>query len=242
MAFIAALAATAWGEQESRQTIYGQPYEVVYTPLPERGKDYPHWEWGLNAGYGFKSPSKGAYATDLFGAEMRGAYYFLPHHAVTATLGVALGNHGSFPEEGNRFSDGYSLVDCYLMAGYQASIPLGKRMMLSFGAKGGADLQDLDLNYGKNYLDDIWLDEEGWVRKDYRSEYKKHDLALGLGYAAYVDLSYRLGEERWLTICYQFRGATTQPGITRTWEEGAFKQCTPEMQWHEVRVGLMWRF
>lgn len=169
------------------------------------------YEMGANFGYGFSAAPGSRYATDMVGIELEAARYITEHQALTLTLGLAgasLDSHflvydsedgmGAYP-----FEDDYTRSDFYLMGGYRAVIVVCHRVAVSFGVKGGLDVQALNTEYGCH----VYRHHPYWY-DDYND---KTDIKAGFGYAGYAHISVEVMPQTFIEVGYQYRGSTTQP-------------------------------
>lgn len=206
-----------------------------------RFEDFPlprsRWEVGMNMGYGFCAAPDSEFSTDMFGVELEGAYHFHSHQALTLAMGFAGGGEDRFywvlDEKGAvyPFTHDYDRSNFYLMAGYRADLPLGKRVSLSLGARCGLDVQRLGIDYGP-----------GW-RGGWGYGYDDSDTAAGWGYAAYAKVTVALTPQSSLEVGYQFRGSTTQPKAGwGYWGGDEPPHTAADLRWHEVRVGFRFHF
>lgn len=202
------------------------------------------YEMGANFGYGFSAAPDSRYATDMVGIELEAARYITEHQALTLTLGLAGASHDSHflvydSKEGlgaYPFEDDYTRSDFYLMGGYRAVIVVSHRVAVSFGVKGGLDVQALNTEYGCH----VYRHPPYW----YDDYHDKTDIKAGFGYAGYVNISIEVTPQTFIEAGYQYRGATTQPRARfADWGEASpAGQKAADLRWHEVRVGFRHRF
>lgn len=231
---------SAWGAPLAAPVRWEQVPDAALNQPGMPAAEPFRWEVGANASYGFSANPSSRFETDVLGIELEGARYITPHQALTLSAGFAAGSHDRdyYVREGRHyfpFEDDYTRSDMYLMAGYRATVTLAHRFALSFGAKGGLDVQSLRTKYGYRawgYWDDEW------------DANAKTDTKAGFGYAGYVNLSFEAYPQTFIEVGYQYRGATTQPRARyHGWQEGAPEASkTPDMRWHEVRIGVRRRF
>ncbi len=186
---------------------------------------YTPYTLDIRGYYGFRALPHSACATDMVGAEAEFACYVTPRQAVTFSGSFGFGRHDArVPENragGPAFmSEEFSRNDFAFMVGYRFTQPLSPYVSLSFGVKGGVDIQELS------------CDED---RGD-RSE-----ISCGFGYAAYATLEAQLGWRTRLQLGYQFRGATTRPDAPGGYEESP-AVSVHSLRWHEVHLGVRFLF
>lgn len=190
----------------------------------------------LNIGYAFRGVPDSKYACDMVCAELEGAYFVLPHHALTLSVGVAGGgetndfwvvdHHGVYP-----FTDSYDRTSLTLMGGYRYSRTIGRYGMVQLGAKCGMDVQTLNVDYGY-----------GWSGYPYCDDDRGKDgTSVGMAYAGYVNVGAFVSRRTCFYVGYQFRGSTARPSVNSGFPDTP-KSCTSTMRWHEVRLGATFHF
>ncbi len=171
--------------------------------------------------YGFRAVPNSACATDMAGMEAEFACYLNPFQAVTFSGSFGYGRHDAHDFAGPAFApEDFSRSDFSLMVGYRFTQPLTPYTSLSFGIKGGLDVQELS-------CDDAW----GAPRGDRR------ETGCGFGYAASAMLETKLSRRTMLQVGYQFRGSTTKPDCPER-AFGAPPVSVHSLRWHEVHVGV----
>ena len=207
------------------------------TPSPT-GANLGRYALDINFGYGFKATPDNKFACDMASVELEGAYYVAPHHALTLTLSFAGGGRtddywtqvGGHRGEFYPFTDSYDRYSYSLMAGYRYSRMLGRYAFLQVGAKGGLDIQRLDVDYGY-----------GWHAYPYESYKGQDDTAAGFAYAAYAYVGFFVTQSICLHVGYQFKGTTAKPTADSGYSDvPRFRGET--MRWHEVRAGVTIHF
>lgn len=214
------------GEQETSHT---PAQQMDSTPAPLR------YSLGITGGYAFKAVPNDRYACDMSTAEIEGAYFLRPRHAVTLSLGYAGG--GSTRDYWLRddrgytpFTDSYDRSSFTLMGGYRYSRSFGRYFLLQVGAKAGMDVQTLDVDYGP-----------GWHPYPYGHFRGQDGTAVGFAYAGYANVGFFITETACLHIGYQFRGSTAAPTADSEIPDiPNFR--THSMRHHEVRLGLTIHF
>lgn len=204
---------------------------------PQAAQQAPmRYSLGITAGYAFRAVPGSKFACDMSTAELEGAYYVAPHHALTFSLGYAGG--GSTRDYWTRddrggytpFTDSYDRDSFTVMAGYRYSRMLGRYVILQLGAKAGMDVQSIDVDYGP-----------GWHPYPY-GHYKGQDgTEVGMAYAGYAHVGFFITESACLHVGYQLRGSTAAPKADSEMPEVPDFR-THSMRWHEVRIGLTVNF
>lgn len=205
-----------------------QPEEAPQTP-PLR------YTLEINAGYGFKAVPDSKFACDVTTVELEGAYYLVPHHALTLSLGYASGGttRDYWLHDGRHyqpFTDSYDRSSFTLMAGYRYSRMLGRYIILQAGAKAGMDIQTLNVDYGP-----------GWHPYPYGLYDGQDGAAVGFAYAGYANLGFFVTPNTCLHVGYQFRGSTATPSADSEIPDVP-KFRTHAMRWHEIRAGITVHF
>ncbi len=200
------------------------------------------YEVNVSFEYGFKATPDHRYACDVVGAELEGAFTFAKRQAVTLSLGFAGGGQTNdfwVVDDDNfvyPFTDSYDRTSFTLMVGYRYTQPVGKNWVVQVGAKCGMDVQTLDIDYGFGwsgyYYDYPYYDE--WNDG-------QRDTDVGLAFAGYVNIGYRLSPNAMLYVGYQFRGSTAQPKMNYDIPDVPHEK-TGSMRWHEVRLGISFNF
>lgn len=189
----------------------------------------------INAGYAFKAVPDSRFACDMTTAELEGAYFIMPHHAVTLSLGYAGGgstrDYWVWNGKGyTPFTDSFDRSSFTVMAGYRYSRMLGRYVLLQTGVKAGLDVQTLDVDYGP-----------GWHPYPYARYDGQDDTVAGLAYAGYASVGFFITESACLHAGYQFRGSTASPSAASEIPDVPDFRAH-SMRWHELRVGLTVHF
>lgn len=192
----------------------------------------------LLIGYGFLAVPDSKYATDVTTCELEGAYRLSARQELTLSLGLAGGGetndywinnphrHESYP-----FTDSFDRLSFTVMAGYRFTQPLTRSISLQLGAKCGMDVQTLDVDYGY-----------GWSGNPYyRYRDGKSDTCVGMAYAGYAHLLFRVTNNAELMVGYQFRGSTAKPSPKSNDPEWTPAHVSA-LRWHEVRIGASFHF
>ncbi len=191
--------------------------------------------------YGFRAVPHSTLATDMAGMEAEFAWYVTPRQAVTLSASFGSGGndavnvietpHGFVP-----VSEDYTRSDVTVILGSRFTPALTPRTTLSFGLKGGLDIQRLTYDdfWGK-YYDGY----HGWYGYDdyYYDDHSYGKSTCGFAYAASVMLETRITRQVMLQFGYQFRGATTQPKVPCVVPGGPYDSAHA-MRWHELHLGL----
>lgn len=190
----------------------------------------------LNIGYGFRATPHSKFACDIVTFELEGAYYLVPHHALTLSLGYGGGgstndywvreHHDYYP-----FTDSYDRSSLTLMGGYRFTHMLGRYVMLQLGAKCGLDVQTLEVDYGYGWRGDPYYDYTDG----------KRNTSVGMAYAGYAQLGAFVTPSTCLHLGYQFRGSTARPAARSHYPDMP-PAHTSTMRWHEVRFGVTYHF
>lgn len=189
----------------------------------------------VNTGYGFNAAPDSKFSCDIVSLDLEGAWYFLPHHALTLSLGYAGGGrtdnywvrdrHGYVP-----FTDSYDRDSFTLMGGYRYSHMLGSYVLLQFGGKCGMDVQTIDMDYGY-----------GWRYEPYDYHDGQNDTKVGMAYAGYVWLGFFVSQNTCVHVGYQYKGSTAKPAPSSGYPDVPdFRSHS--MRWHEVRFGITMHF
>lgn len=181
--------------------------------------------------YAFSAGKDDYYSPDMIGVEFTYAYHVTPRNAFTLSLCVAGANEGEevwYSVHYRHYTDEFERIDLALMGGYRFTQPLGHSAHITLGVKCGLDVQSLGLNYDEHY-------EWDWDADAYVDRTDDHGVAAGFAYAGYAELGFRITEDASLTVCYQFRGATSRPSAK--FPDG-YTVKTKSMLWHEVHVGV----
>lgn len=246
------LVAPAWAEPD---------YPVVYATSPEEPASAatPRTsgisQVGLSFGYGFNSSSGDTYTSNMFLAEAETAWLLNRYHALTATLHFAIGkeDHDGFRQDGQTrryFTDNYDRSSLSLMLGYRFTAPLNPAVSLTLGTRGGIDLQNLKVDYGRNgrsytHHHANWFDPDDEDTRE--REWTDETLALGLAYSAHasmaINMNYLLdiNSENYradLVIGYAIWGSTTQPTARLTGGAHPIKQRADTLLLQEIRAGI----
>ncbi len=229
------------------------PYSPVSGPVPMCAAPavaVPAWQpaplrpvYGLtfdaHAFYGFRAVPHSRYATDIGGGELEVGYHVSPRQAFTLTMSYGLGGddrtnyveteHGPCP-----VSEDYRRGDFNLLLGYRFTQPLTERTSLSFGLKGGLDVQTLS-------YDNYWHGRGHWDhgRRCHcdADDDRDSETTCGFAYAASVMLETKINEHWSVMFGYQFRGATTEPDAPPMVPGGELGKAR-SMRWHEVHIGV----
>ncbi len=222
------------------------------TPLPAPSRDMMVRERSrvsldMRGFYGFRAVPHSRYATDMLGMEAELAYYVTPRQAITFSAGFGSGGtdsvnlldgpHGPMP-----VSEDFTRSDITLMLGYRFTQPLTARTSLSFGLKGGLDIQELSYDdyWGKYHDEGHWE----WTHGEHEYVYDDHSYGrkrCGFAYAASVTLETKLTRRGMLQLGYLFRGATTKPDAPSTIPGGP-EMAAHTLRWHEVHLGVRFLF
>ncbi len=219
----------------------------TYTTLPEgQIRDrYDHFSVDIHGFYGFRAAAHSVYATEMKGVEAEMAWYFTPRQAFTLSLSYGTGGGGDTnyidtPQGPLAVSEDFSRSDFTLMLGYRFTQPLTQRTTLSFGLKGGLDVQWLGYDDVQAELNDegYWeWDEDIGNYEHVKNDHSYSNTRCGFAYAASVTLETRLTEHLRFLLGYQYRGATTEPQAPSI-VPGAPGTPARSLRWHEVHVGL----
>ena len=193
----------------------------------------------LMEGIGFKSHSS-PYAKSILSTEIELARYLSPRHAFTCALSYSFSHYDNdgYGPLGKHYTDGYDRDLTALMVGYRFTQKINNYFALSLGAKGGPELNSLNVDYGRDLREgsNFHIPHGMW-------EHGNTHTRFGLGYAAYANICFILAEGRGsFNIGYQFRGTTTAPDAERGFGADACTIRTNPLQWHEVRVGFTLRY
>ncbi len=203
----------------------------------------------LRGFYGFCSASGDPCAADLWGMEAEFAYAFTPRQAITLSLSFGSGGNSDVnvmqtPEGPVPVSEDFTRSDFTLMLGYRFTQRLTEKTRLSFGIKGGLDVQHLSFD---DY-EAARRDEGHWEYDDVTGErvfvdgdHRYGETTCGLAYAASVTLTTRVGAHTQLLLGYQFRGATTEPDAPSTIPGGPVS-AAGALHWHEIHLGARFVF
>lgn len=188
-----------------------------------------------NVGYAFKATPDSSFACDMATFEIEGAYYLVPHHAITISMGYAGGGstRDFWVQDGRYhapYTDSYDRDSYTVMAGYRYSRMVGRYAILQVGAKAGLDVQSINVDRGY-----------GWHSYPYGTVNGQDGTAAGMAYAGYANVGFFLSESTCVHIGYQFRGSTAKPSANSIWPDEP-KYYTHSMRWHEVRVGFTVQF
>lgn len=191
----------------------------------------------LNGAYSFKATPNNKYACDMAGLEIEGAYYVVPHHAVTLSMGFAGGGatrnywvHDHRHHVYEPYTDSFDRGNFTLMGGYRYSHAFGRYFVVQLGAKCGLDVQTLSVDNGY-----------GWHGHADSYDSSRSHSAAGLGYAGYVNLGAFITPHTCVHVGYQFRGTTAAPSVPGAYPDMP-RQSSSSMRWHEVRVGITCSF
>lgn len=192
----------------------------------------------LTIGYGFLAVPDSKYATDMVAFELEGAYKLDAHHALTFSVGYAGGGecHDYWVHERGGENRDYPFTDSFdrtcftMMVGYRFTQPLTQSICLQVGAKCGMDVQTLDIDYGY-----------GWSSAYKRYRHDKVDTAVGMAYAGYANVLFRIARNTDLMAGYQFRGSTAKPSPSSNDPIWTPARVTA-LRWHELHVGVMFHF
>lgn len=191
----------------------------------------------LGVGYAFRAAPSSKFACNMLTVEAEGAYFVLPHHALTFSLGFAGGGKtrnfwvcdgwDDYP-----FTDSYDRMSLTFMGGYRYSRAFGRYFILQFGGKCGMDVQTLNVDYGYGWHD---YDDDDDINRGRRNS------GVGMAYAGYVNLGAFVSPNVCIHLGYQYRGSTARPSVSNPFpDEPKFKASS--MRWHEVRLGFTAHF
>lgn len=216
---------------------YAQDRAAADTPAaaPATAHELRRYTLDLNVGYGFRAAPDSKYACNIASIEIEGAYYLLPHHALTLSIGYAGGgethdfwvrdHHDYYP-----FTDSYDRASFLLMGGYRYSHMIGQYIMVQAGAKCGMDAQTLTVDYGY-----------GWRGYDNYYPDGRNKTDVGMAYAGYVNVGAFITRNVCLHVGYQYLGTTAKPAVKSNFPDmPRFRSSS--MRWHEVRTGLTFHF
>lgn len=199
-----------------------------------RYMDSSNYEFTLSVNYGFKACPDNAYACDMLGFELEGAYYLTNHQAITLSFGFAGGgddeNFWVIPEDAPPYpwTDSYDRSSITLALGYRFSHRLGRFCELQVGAKCGLDVQSLDTEFGYGWSDPYY--DNPW-------DCGKRDTVAGMIYAGYVNICFPIARNGSFFVGYQYRGSTAKPSAKYGFPYNMSIE-TGSMRWHEVRLGV----
>ena len=229
---LSAPASPAVSQQGTTEKLLPAQLYVAPVSQPERLIRYTV---DLNMGYSFSAAPNSRFACDMFGGELEGAYYLIPHHALTVSAGVASGGKTrDFWVRYNGwylpFTDSYDRMSITLMPGYRFSHMIGKRLILQVGAKAGLDIQSVSTEYG-------YRPHHGC----YDDRHERSSTSAGLGYAGYAYVGFFVTKDVCVHLGYQYKGSTATPSVKYDlpWVGDA---KTRSMRWHEVRAGVSVQF
>ncbi len=195
--------------------------------------------------YGIQASGNSYDAPDIWGLEAEVAWYFSPRQAITFAALAGWGSHGDtnfmMTEKGNiPVSEDFTRFDCALMLGYRFTQALTDNTSLSFGLKGGLDIQELSYDDVQADLKDegrwVWDAEDNtseWVEDSHRYGHAR----CGFAYAASVTLETRLSEHVLMQVGYQYRGTTTEARVPSAIPGGS-SHSAPTLRCHEIHAGL----
>ena len=193
----------------------------------------------LIAGYGFSGTPHSKYAANVINIDLEGSYHITRSQALTLSASFATGGETNdyFVRAGHHiypFTDSFDRTSFAIMGGYRYTLPLTPAggVLLDLGGKCGLDVQNLDVAYGYGWHEDYY----------YRRHRDNHShTQVGLAYAGYAHLRFALTPTNYFLVGYQFRGSTARPS-SRTGDPMQPHYRTCSMLWHEVRVGISFRF
>ncbi len=246
-----------------------QPYAAPYAPpamstmntAPMPGGSVPllqpmyasSWDYralfscDVNGFYGFRAAPHSTYATDMAGMEIEFACYFTPRQAITLGFSVGVGGNDAVNTIDTQYgptpvSENFTRSDITFSLGYRFTQALTPRTSISFGIKGGLDIQNLSYDdfWGSRNAGGFW-EWNGWSYDYVYDDFTYSETRCGFAYAASVTLETRLTPRTQLQIGYQYRGATTEPDAPSVVPGGA-PVSARSLRWHEVHVGLRFVF
>lgn len=236
-------------------------YRVVYltaqedapvaTPALAPKAEKKNYDASLSIGYAVDASDHGIYAANMLVTELELARVFTPHHAFTlsALYGLTSENHDGLRWDSRSvrpFTDNYDRWTLSLLGGYRFTQPLGSRVSLQLGVKGGLDLQHLKVDYGRNYEAKEKHQFDGYNPLTGNKMHTPNDdctLALGLAYAAYTNLHFNLhsteeGSKISAFVGYAIWNSTARPRAYLSSGAHPIKQKADAILRHEIRVGL----
>lgn len=197
--------------------------------------------FGINFAGGISNGNGELYDTDIYSIELELAYDLNKYNAVTMgmSLGVGSGDESMWlpGHRGPRYFEyDYTRSPLTFMLGYRLQLPVTKRITFAMGVKGGLDIQSISLDY---YPHEYRYDPDD---DSYYNDPEQRDHKVGLVYAGYAGINFKIGQQTSLEVGYQFRASTARPEVCREWEPGCPTVKVPELGLHEVRVGLRFDF
>ncbi len=195
--------------------------------------------------YGVQAGGSSDYAPDMWGVDADFAWYFTPRQAVTFSVLAGWGqqdetNYLATDKGRIPISEDFSRFDCAFMLGYRFTQALTNRTSVSFGLKGGLDIQELSFDNVQASLRDeghwVWDaadDSYEWQKDSHRYGHTRS----GFAYAASVTLETRVAEHVMLQLGYQYRGTTTEARVPAALP-GENSRSAPTLRCHEIHAGL----
>ena len=228
------------------------PEESSTEPTDNISVEKAAHDLSAQGGIGFRGTKNAPYNCAILDFELEYARVLHPRHAFTLSMGYATGgrNHnGWIVENGERrsFSDNFDRRFYSLMGGYRFTQPLdGQRCRLYLGAKGGLDIQSLNVDIGRDWRRDDKEYESDMKYNpstgEYESRKKKHhgrkDFAFGAAYSAYAGIEWKIDKNMMLSLGYAYRGTTSKPDARLSYPAGTGSTPTKALRWHEIRLGI----
>ena len=221
------------------------PQEPAYAPYAAPQLDYtdnPRGSFSAHFLYGFNASPRSEFATDVFGVQLHGSWFFTPHQAITLDLSFAGGTDyerlAAMDDDRHAWMERFRFYRSRisLMPGYEVCVPLNRARNAFFyvGAKAGLDIAMLGVSDHDSYYYD-----HGRYYEDFHSK-----ATAGFAYAGAAGFSFRFSHHGYVEIGYQYFGSTAEPDVTyrSRYHNASTKLQARSMRWHEVHAGLSFRF
>ena len=215
--------------------------EPAYVPYASPLLDYtynPRGGFSAHFLYGFNASPRSEFATDVFGVQLHGSWFFTPHQAFTLDLSFAGGTDherlAAMDDDHHAWLEHYRFYRSRisLMPGYEVRLPLNRARNAFFyaGAKAGLDIAMLSVTDNDRHYYDHGRYYEGFHTK----------ATAGFAYAGTAGFSFRFSRHGYVEAGYQYFGSTAEPDVSyhSRHHRARTKLQALSMRWHEVHLGM----
>ncbi len=226
--------------------MFGEPGNAQPDRLCRAQGSFKRFTFDAHGFGGIRAVPHSRYATDIYGFEAELGFHVTRRQAFTLSLSFGSGGDhrtnlietekGAWP-----VSEDFERSDFNLLLGYRFTQPLGERTRISFGIKGGLDVQGLSYDdyWRKRYFEENppdWDPDTG--EYEYDPDYNYQERTWGFAYAASVMLEQKLTDSFSFILGYQYKGSTTEPDVPSVVPGGGVGDKARAMGWHEVHLGI----